>query len=624
MLFGYKILVFCTSKIYEDRFCEFLNNLNESLKVHNWRVMVFCTESDLYKNNKNTDGTRKIFELINYDIADCVLISDVDIKDKLVKQKIMSNAKAKNIPVIVAGNAYPDAFNISFSLKSGFEQVVRHIIEFHKVKKLHFMAGKKDNLQSNERLSIFKEILIEHDIPFSEDMVSYGEFWDIPTRKATQALIDNDRLPDAIICANDVMALTVISTLRKNGYDCPDDVLVTGFDGIQQIYYSNPKITTAICDHGEYGSEIAKFVLEIDEKKLEPCTRTIDSKIYVSESCGCNPFMPTDTLDYISYVTNSYNRYRIEDVSLSNISVAIHDCKTIEEVSEVLKSPLFYNVFVLIKAECLDDDVDPNVSHTSTTFGNAMYVCLDSDKTDNPGGFYIKTSELIPRMKDILDYYRYPLIFTSLHNVDTPLGYLCFCFCSYERQNYTKVGQISTWLGNAFSGYRNVNYQRKLQNKIEIMYQHDSLTGLLNRNGFQRIYNSVLKDDSVKIISLAMCDLDNLKFINDNYSHNEGDNAITVVAKALENSLPKNVKGYFCRYGGDEILGLFIGTIDDSLIRGKVQNYIDEYNLTANKEFEVSTSIGIYTSEKTSFREMFGKADKIMYEQKMLKKNRRQ
>ena len=152
------------------------------------------------------------------------------------------------------------------------------------------------------------------------------------------------------------------------------------------------------------------------------------------------------------------------------------------------------------------------------------------------------------------------------------------------------------------------------------MYRHDSLTGLYNRNGFMRIYEQIVNDSNVDKISLAVCDLDNLKKINDNFSHNEGDNAIRVIANALSNA---GEKGAFCRYGGDEIIGLYSHEVDSSTIQKNLQKYIDEYNSSSDKPYKVSTSIGIYTSKKTSFEEMFAKADELMYKQKITKKDRR-
>ncbi len=624
MLFGYKILVYCTSRIYDDSFSSFISSLNESLIQKGWRVFVFCTESNLSKQNKNTDGSRKIFELINFDIADALMISDKNIRDALIVQKLTNSAKLKHIPVIHIGVGKEDCYNIRFDFKAGFERVVRHIIEDHKITDLHFIAGIKDNFESEQRLEVFKEVLIEHDIPFTNDMVSYGDFWEKPTRAATQKLIDSGNLPGAIICANDVMALCVISTLAQNGYDCPDDVLVTGFDGISEIFFSSPRVTSSICDFGLFGIQTANYIFEITDNHIPYETRYVLPSLMAFESCGCNPRSRNDSIDYVSNVRNAFFRYRTDDMNLSNMSVLIHDCETIEDVSEVLENGSLYNMFVMLKAECIDPNVDPGITHSSSTYGNSMYVMLDTDSAEAKSGYYLVTEKLIPRMQNVLNEYKKPLIFSSLHSTGIPLGYCCFVFGDYDVQNFSRVGQISSWLSSAFSGYRNMQYQRALQNKIAGMFKHDPLTGLLNRIGFQREYNNVMRDDSVTEISLAMCDLDNLKTINDTFSHNEGDNAIRVVGEALRHSLPDENYCFFCRYGGDEIIALYTKKVDAALLQKNLSEFLDEYNLNSGKPYEVSTSLGVYSSSKhTTFEEMFGNADKLMYEQKLKNPNRR-
>ena len=95
-----------------------------------------------------------------------------------------------------------------------------------------------------------------------------------------------------IICANDSMAIAAVSVLRRNGYKCPRDVLVTGFDGIEYIFYSNPKITSALCSFQTLGIEVAKFILQIDNEikenpQLKPFSKFIEPSLIISESCGC-------------------------------------------------------------------------------------------------------------------------------------------------------------------------------------------------------------------------------------------------------------------------------------------------------------------------------------------------
>jgi len=620
MISEYKILVFCTSKIYEDRFYGFISTLNSKLVEKGWRVLVFCTESDLYKDNKNNLGGRNIFDLINFNTADAFLLSNSDILDEPLKQKLISQAEAHSIPVIILEGQKgqsKNSYSIEFDQSKGFETIVKHVIEQHKVKKLHFIAGRIDSPQSNERLEIFQKVLKAKHIKFSDSMVSYGDFWEQPTIAATKKLIESDNLPEAIICANDKMAISVISTLNKYGYKCPEDVIVTGFDGITEIFYTNPKITSSLCSYEQLGTETADFLLDIDKKKIVSKNRKVIPTFIQGESCGCKSENIPSNIEYINLLTDAYSRYRAEDRSLSNMSSLIHDAKSIEEVLAAMNTHLLYNVMCCIKTECIDKNVNPNINQTDTTYGDEMYLLLDSDNPNNTQKIF-KTKDLIPNIEHIFDHYKIPLIFTPLNNIEIPLGYLCFFFYNYDKQNYTKVNQIASWLSNALSGYRNMQYQRQLQKKIEAIYSHDSLTGLLNRTGFQQIYSKMLNNPSITKISLVMCDLDNLKYINDNFSHTEGDNAISTVAKALEAAVDE---GFFCRYGGDELIGLYTSPVDEMILRTNLEEYLETYNSNSGKPYKVSTSIGIYTSEKCSFEDMFKKADDLMYENKKKKKN---
>ena len=620
MLFGRKILVYCTSQISRTSFCEFISALNEELVKNNWRILIFCTESDLSNDNVNILGDINLFQLINYDIADAILISNERIQNEDLKCSILINAKERNIPVFMYDGTNPETYNIRFNQKLSFKKVVRHIVEQHEVTSLHFMAGIRNNMQSEMRLEAFKEVLSENNIPFDDSMVSYGDFWEGPCRIETKKLIDDKRVPKAIICANDSMAITVIDVLIQNGFKCPRDVIVTGFDGIDTIIYSSPKITSVVCDFHFLAYETASYLFDVVEHHQAPATRLVDGSLLISESCGCNSITPSNSLTCITNLTNSYARYRDENSTLCNISALIHGSQDIKDLMKNFKNSFFYNCMCLVKAECIDETIDPNISHTDTAYGEDLFILMDSDYNAVYKDRYIKTKELIPRMKEFMEYHQMPLIFTPLNNVSLPLGYFVFCFQNYDKQNYTRVNQITSWMGNAISAYRNTQYQQHLQKTIENMYSHDSLTELFNRTGFLKKYKEIMNDPEVTAISLAMCDLDNLKHINDNFSHSEGDNAIRVVGRALSQAIPD---GYFCRYGGDEIIGIYTRAINPEELEKKVNSYIDRYNMNSRKPYKVSASMGLYTSGKTSFDEMFAQADELMYKQKVLKKNRR-
>lgn len=66
--------------------------------------------------------------------------------------------------------------------------------------------------------------------------------------------------PQAIICANDAMAITACSILRERGIKVPEDVIVTGFDGIELEQYNSPRLTTAAADNDVLGEKIINAI----------------------------------------------------------------------------------------------------------------------------------------------------------------------------------------------------------------------------------------------------------------------------------------------------------------------------------------------------------------------------
>lgn len=61
---------------------------------------------------------------------------------------------------------------------------------------------------------------------------------------ATTALVKAGPLPDAIVCVNDLLAIGVLNGLRRSGISCPQDILVTGFDGMRFSSIMTPSLTT--------------------------------------------------------------------------------------------------------------------------------------------------------------------------------------------------------------------------------------------------------------------------------------------------------------------------------------------------------------------------------------------
>jgi diguanylate cyclase (GGDEF)-like protein len=175
---------------------------------------------------------------------------------------------------------------------------------------------------------------------------------------------------------------------------------------------------------------------------------------------------------------------------------------------------------------------------------------------------------------------------------------------------------ITNSLSIGIGGYINLQYQLTLINKMDEMYRHDSLTGLYNRIGFQRRFKILCKKPEYRNlpVTVIMSDLDGLKYINDNFGHAEGDNAISTVARVLNASTPDDA---LCvRFGGDELFAVIFGVCNPDDIMERINDYLDIYNKTSNKPYKVSSSCGVLTSilnDNFSLTQALKEADEKMY-----------
>jgi len=170
----------------------------------------------------------------------------------------------------------------------------------------------------------------------------------------------------------------------------------------------------------------------------------------------------------------------------------------------------------------------------------------------------------------------------------------------------------------------NIEIYEELINSKEILkYKsyHDSLTDLYNRTYFNELTTQDKVED-YKNLCIFSFDIDNLKFINDNYGHLEGDKIIKAAANVLKYSFREN--DYIFRTGGDEFLSI-IFDCDEKLakcIEKRIASNIRKYNEKINNEdLYLGLSIGyVIGQEVNDIDLLISESDKNMYKDKNRKK----
>lgn len=625
----YAVAGICLVGIQNDHDAHMVKLSSDALIKKGFKVMIFNAFTDMYHDTPYSKGEASVYHLINLDIVDVLVIMPETIKSEWITDTIIRYAHAAKIPVIMLDGSHNGCTNITYDYSRSLESVVEHVITEHKCTDLFFMAGTKGNSFSEERIEAFKRVLARHNIEFNEKtMLGYGDFWDEPTKKVISDLIACGRkMPQAIICANDSMAIAAMKALEEHGMKVPEDIIVTGFDAIyQERIYSTTRLTTAQMDADEFATTIADTAYGYIKGSEKPSDKHIHFSMILGQSCGCGDF----DIAYTNEKLEQMNKYSLAlyDAESKMASLYTHtvNCDKLDELTKAMGRYFNYRA-----ALCLNDDfltkesvVIPKAYHSVFTENMTAHVIrMWNDYSYN---INYPTKKVLPNLNELIKRYN-TIMFCPLHFQEQVIGYYAAVADDLlvNPGSFYYVQRLVESINQALENFRIEYLLRRANNELSLTHSIDPLTGIYNRRGyFERISELMHGSEECNVI-LVSCDMDRLKEINDTYGHSEGDIAISAVANAIKAGCGKD--GICARFGGDEFILTVPYNADKqrelSRLIGEIQMEIDKFNRSAGKPYEVSISVGGSYGTVTcidDINELMRNTDHLMYEQKRLKK----
>jgi diguanylate cyclase (GGDEF)-like protein len=169
-----------------------------------------------------------------------------------------------------------------------------------------------------------------------------------------------------------------------------------------------------------------------------------------------------------------------------------------------------------------------------------------------------------------------------------------------------------------------ITNRKRYEAELATTASFDALTGAYNRRaGIEKLRRALTRVKSGDINCVAFFDIDNLKQINDDYSHQDGDYAIsTIAACALESVRQSDI---LVRYGGDEFILFFLSCNYEAAEKrmAQIESKLTACNAENKHPYTLSFSYGLYPFQYTNdlqIPEVLDRADKIMYARKRAKK----
>lgn len=193
--------------------------------------------------------------------------------------------KYKGTPCIILEDIIAGYPSITINNESGFRECVRHLVEVHGYKKIGYVGGSEFNYDAKERFRVYKEVLHEYSIEVKDKLIAHGNFTEYTDALVGRLLDDNPDL-EAIVFANDMMALGGYREIERRGLRVGKDIAVTGFDDYILSMSMEPPLTTVRVSAYQLGfTAVSQAILALRGEKMEHME--IPTKLIVRGSCGC-------------------------------------------------------------------------------------------------------------------------------------------------------------------------------------------------------------------------------------------------------------------------------------------------------------------------------------------------
>lgn len=589
---------------------ELLAGMKKKLKSVDAELYVFNAYDEALESEYHR-MERSIYFLPDVEKFDGVLLAVNSVGNQSVVNELAQYYREKEKRVLSLELKFDNVSSIGTDNYKAEYELVEHLITVHGCKTFNYVGGPEEHKENGERYRAFCDCLAAHGLEVEPRRVVNYSFREVDGPLAYQHFKEMElHLPDAVVCANDHMALGYCTAAAEDGFVAPDDFKITGFDYIQDGKDYYPSITSVDRCWSEIGYESITRILEMIDGAEFGHTYFQGKNVRINESCGCSDkqrdfhkdLMEVHAKKLIDEQMRTFERKSRKllcgSVDMKDFQKRLQSCQEAAGLEKM--------------AICLNPSAFSKSLETKMSYDDEFEVYDGTDVSKMK-----RKDSLIPEAwKDKHSIY----FFSPLHFGQINFGY---CVLAYSEQWQKAVDHRnlmeSICLG--LEGIRQHANLRRVNARLEELYVRDAMTGMYNRFGYERIAKDFFDRQDGKIYACYL-DLDNLKMVNDTYGHEIGDQAIHGLANGITYAFEND--SIQVRMGGDEflVIGVYQNEEEIQEKEEKLHTYLKVYSISKNFPFALDVSIGHTSNEKGQYtlEQMIQEADMNMYRIKQSKK----
>ena len=237
----------------------------------------------------------RVYELVRKSCADGLVLMSPGLGLKQGPLAIQRMGQQKGLPLCSIGERLDGVPSIVVDNRSGLAQTIDHLVTDHRRRRIFFLGGPDYNTDARSRLEVYREALERHGMPYRPELVAVGDFTMGAGVEATREALERGIEFDALVAANDGMALGAMQVLRERGVNVPERVSVTGFDDLVLARFVDPPLTTIRQPIERMAALSIELLVEQMGGSAVPDVTELPVEVVRRRSCGCGPDAPSAT-----------------------------------------------------------------------------------------------------------------------------------------------------------------------------------------------------------------------------------------------------------------------------------------------------------------------------------------
>lgn len=269
-------IAFAMPDVANPVYTTMVGSIQEVARTRGWRLMLHSTGAD-------ADDELAMLRDLKHRFVDGLILATLHLTRAHAEQ--LARAAA---PVVVIGGTTTEtvADTVRAYSRKGAGDAVRHLCDVGR-SRIAFVNGPQHTTPGASRRLGYLDGLRSCDLPREDSLIEVAsDFMIEPGRRAMERLLERER-PDAVLCANDLLAIGALSALRDAGIDVPADVAVAGMDNTPLSEVTWPPLTSVDLGSAERATIAAELLLDrIESPGREPQVVGVEPRLVVRASTG--------------------------------------------------------------------------------------------------------------------------------------------------------------------------------------------------------------------------------------------------------------------------------------------------------------------------------------------------